>query len=71
MNMQRVVDILKIEKECVERAGTSTPNKSCNRECSECDLLMDDTEILQAYTLAIGCIEGIMADIPKITESRK
>lgn len=62
MNMQRVVDILKTEKECVERAGTATPNKACNHECSECDLLLDDTEILQAYTLAIGCIEGMKMD---------
>ena len=62
MNMQRVVDILKIEKECVERAGAAIPNKSCNRECADCDLVLDDTEILQAYTLAIGCIEGLQAE---------
>lgn len=62
MNMQRVVDILKTAKECVERAGTGTPNKVCNHECGECDLLIEDTEILQAYTLAIGCIEGLMAE---------
>ena len=62
MNMQRVVDILKTEKECVERAGTGTPNKACNRECADCDLVLDDKEILQAYTLAIGCIEGCMAE---------
>ena len=59
--MQRVVDILKTEKECVERAGTSTPNKACNRACADCDLILNDTEILQAYTLAIGCIEGLIA----------
>ena len=60
--MQRVVDILKTEKECVERAGTGTPNKGCERECANCDLVLDDTEILQAYTLAIGCIEGLLGE---------
>ena len=52
MNMNRVIDILKTEKECVER--------NCNRDCADCDLVLDDKEILQAYTLAIGCIEGNM-----------
>lgn len=60
MNMQRVIEILRTEKECVERAGTATPNRSCNRNCADCDLVLDDTEILQAYTLAIGYIEGCM-----------
>lgn len=55
MNMTRVVDILKTEKECVERQGTL----ACpNRDCSICDLLLPTDEVLKAYTLAIGCIEG-------------
>ena len=64
MTMQRVADILKTEKECVERAGISTPNKACNLSCVDCDLVLDDKEILEAYTLAIGCIEGLMPDVP-------
>ena len=67
MNMNRVVEILKIEKECVERQDTP----KCNRDCENCDLLLPTEEVKQAYTLAIGCIEGIMADIPNITENRK
>lgn len=64
MTMQRVIDILRTERECVERAGTATPNKACDRACADCDLVLDDKEILEAYTLAIGCIEGLMPDVP-------
>lgn len=57
MNMTEVVDILKTEKECVERQGTM----ACpNRDCANCDLLLPTEDVLQAYTLAIGCIEGLM-----------
>ena len=59
MNISRVIDILKTEKECVERAGTGTPNKSCERNCADCDLLLDDEEILQAYTFTIKCMENM------------
>lgn len=59
MQMQRVVDILRTEKECVERQGTP---KCPNRECGKCDLLLPTEEVLQAYTLAIGCIEGILTE---------
>ena len=54
MNMNRVVEILKNEKECVERQDTP----KCNRDCGNCDLLLPTEEVKQAYTLAIGCIEG-------------
>ena len=54
MNMNRVVEILRTEKECVERQDTP----KCNRDCGNCDLLLPTEEVKQAYTLAIGCIEG-------------
>ena len=55
MNMTEVVHILKTEKECVERQGTI----ACpNRDCEKCDLLLPTADVLKAYTLAIGCIEG-------------
>ena len=62
MTMQRVIDILRTERECVERAGTATPDKACDRACADCDLVLDDKEILEAYTLAIGFIEGLRID---------
>ena len=57
MTMQRAVDILKTERECVERAGTATPNKACDRACADCDLVLDDKEILEAYNMAIKALE--------------
>lgn len=65
MNMERVVEILKVEKGCVERQGTQ---RCSNRDCGNCDLLLPTEDVLKAYTLAIGCIEGCMADeVPFIT----
>lgn len=62
MNMNRVTEILKIEKECVERQDTP----QCNRDCGNCDLLLPTEEVKQAYTLAIGCIEGTQSLLDKI-----
>lgn len=58
MNMQRVVDILKVEKKCVERQDAVY----CNRLCNHCDLCLPTEDVLQAYTLAIGCIEGLITE---------
>lgn len=57
MTMQRVIDILRTERECVERAGTATSNKACDRSCADCDLVLDDKEILEAYSMAIKALE--------------
>ena len=57
MTMQRVIDILRTERERVERAGTATPDKACDRSCADCDLVLDDKEILEAYNMAIEALE--------------
>lgn len=62
MNMNRVVEILRTEKECVERQDTP----KCNRDCGNCDLLLPTEEVKQAYTLAIGCIEGTQSLLDEI-----
>lgn len=59
MKLQKVIDILKTEKKCVERAGTSTMNRGCDRNCADCDLVLDDKEILTAYKIAIQHMEQI------------
>ena len=60
--MNRVVEILRTEKECVERQDTP----KCNRDCGNCDLLLPTEEVKQAYTLAIGCIEGTQSLLDEI-----
>ena len=59
MNMTRVVEILKIEKECVERQGTL----ACpNRDCGNCDLLLPTDEVLTAYDTAIDVLNGMIGE---------
>ena len=49
MDIQRTIDVMKNEAECVSR----NDGKNCNRECEKCDLLRDASEILEAYHVAI------------------
>ena len=50
MLLSEAVEVLKTEKECVERQGTL----ACpNRDCENCDLLLPTEWVLEAYTLAI------------------
>lgn len=71
MTMQRVIDILCTERECVERAGTATPNKACDRSCADCDLVLDDKEILEAYNMAIKALEQEPCDDEYIEVPKK
>lgn len=50
MNIEKVIAILKTEKECVERQGTM----ACpNRDCANCDLLLPTDDVIEAYEVAI------------------
>lgn len=62
MNMNEVVAVLKNEKKCVERQSRMPFGQSCNRECGKCDLVLPTDDVLKAYTLAIGCIEGLIEE---------
>lgn len=53
MTREEVVEIIKIERECVER---NTSNK-CDRDCINCDLLRADEEIFSAYDMAIATLQ--------------
>ena len=50
MNNQEVIDILQVERQCVERAN----NGQCNKECSKCDLCENAGRILEAYDIALS-----------------
>ena len=52
MTAARAVEILENEKACVLKANT------CCRNCAECDLVLPDTEILEAYNMAIEELKG-------------
>lgn len=65
MNIDKVIEILKTEKECVSRNN----GNNCNRDCKNCDLLLPAEDILKAYILAIGVIEGIKNCLDKQGEN--
>lgn len=58
MGIEKIIEILNIEKECVKR----NINKDCNKDCGSCDLVLEDEEILTAYTLAISILKTIHGD---------
>ena len=50
MNIERALDLLKIEKMCVSKSDT------CDRKCSNCALVQDSDELLDMYNFAINCL---------------
>lgn len=57
MTIERCVELLKIEKECVLRQDTS----KCCREslgCAKCDLVQDANEISEMYDTSINIINS-------------
>ncbi len=55
MNYSRVLEILRTERECVSR----NDGTNCDRDCANCDLVLDAEEILEAYTIAIGVFDNL------------
>ena len=58
MDIKEVHDIMENEFRCVERAAY------CNRDCKNCDLVMDSNKIIEAYKFVINMLEkGTYEDI--------
>lgn len=53
MTIDRMIELLEIERECVLRNACG----DCNRYCAECDLLQDDTELHEMYTSVIDLVK--------------
>ena len=51
MTREQAIAIIKNEAECVNRADM------CPRDCYNCDLVKPDTEILEAFDMAIQALE--------------
>ena len=51
MTKQEVLTGLRIERECVSR--------DCNRDCANCDLVVERDWLLQVYNGAIKLLEGL------------
>ena len=54
MTVERMIELLEIEKECVLRNASG----ECNRYCAGCDLLQDDTELHEMYTDALALLKA-------------
>ena len=53
MTKERILELLKIEMECVNRNHLH----EYNRDCANCDLVQNDVELLTMYSLVIGILE--------------
>ena len=52
MTNTEIIKILNNELECVKRAN------NCNRECEKCNLVLKDTEIIDAYNESIRALKN-------------
>lgn len=49
ISINQILKVLKTERVCIKRQGTN----KCNRRCGECDLCLEDAEILEVYDFLI------------------
>lgn len=61
MTNTRAIELLKIERECINR-NNQPFGKNCNRECSKCDLVQNTEELLEMYDFVIEQMKEKMND---------
>ena len=52
MNAKRALELMEIELRCIYRNV-----EGCNRDCSSCDLVQLDEDLIAAYLLVIDLLE--------------
>ena len=50
MTIQRIIELLEIEHECILRNS----HGECDRNCADCDLVQDDGDLHEMYTDVIA-----------------
>lgn len=55
MKLKRIIELLKIEHECMLRAS----HEDCNRNCNDCNLVQDDLELHEMYSIVIDILKNI------------
>lgn len=53
MTIQRMLELLEIEHECILRNS----HNACDRNCADCDLVQDDDELHEMYTDVIALLK--------------
>lgn len=54
MTIDRMVELLKIERECILR----NTHGDCDRRCEVCELVQDDSELHEMYTDVIAMLKA-------------
>ena len=62
MTNNRIIELLKTERECVRRNS----HNECNRDCGRCSLVQEDNELEEFYTTLISVFENLPEDIMSI-----
>lgn len=46
MTIDRMIDLLETERACVQ----TNADQRCDRDCANCNLVQEDTELIEMYT---------------------
>ena len=57
MEFTDALKLMQIEKECVIRNSVEI----CNRDCGKCDLAQNDTDLIEAFQMAIFALKELIA----------
>jgi len=53
MTKERMIELLKIEHECMRRGA----HNECDRDCAKCELVQDDRELDEMYTGVVALLK--------------
>lgn len=67
MTIQRMLDLLEIEHECMLRGS----HDACDRNCADCDLVQDDGELHEMYTDVIALLKEQEPVVPQKHYNKK
>lgn len=59
MTTERALQLMKIERQCVQRQSIPF---ACDRECENCDIVQDDRELIAAYDCVIRLLDAAIRD---------
>ena len=62
MTEKEAIDVIKTEKKCVLRNM-----RGCTRDCTHCDLVLPEDDILLAYDMAIRALSHHVVPFGKVT----
>ena len=68
MTAEKILKVLKTERECIARRGDIS---KCDRRCGECDLCLPDDEILAVYDHLISLTESKVLIVDGSEEDKK